>query len=56
LRDDVALFVVEQKAHGFSHTTISEDKAIDGDHGRIYRASVTCRPGVAALAAAFRFG
>jgi predicted transposase YbfD/YdcC len=35
LRDDVELFVAEQKAVGFSDTTVSRHETIDGDHGRI---------------------
>ena len=35
LRDDVALFVAEQKANGFKDTIVSRDTAVDGDHGRI---------------------
>ena len=35
LREDVELFVAEQKAAGFKHTTISRDQTVDGDHGRI---------------------
>ena len=34
LREDVELFAVEQKAKGFTDTTISQDTTIDGDHGR----------------------
>ena len=30
LRDDVELFVAEQKAAGFKHTEISRDQTIDG--------------------------
>ena len=35
LREDVELFASEQKAKGFSDTTISAQETIDGDHGRI---------------------
>ena len=35
LRDDVELFVAEQKAVGFSDATVSHSETIDGDHGRI---------------------
>ncbi len=35
LREDVAVFVAEQKANGFKDTTISRDQTVDGDHGRI---------------------
>ena len=35
LREDVELFVAEQKSNGFRDTTISRDQTVDGDHGRI---------------------
>ena len=35
LRDDVEVFVAEQKAKDFRDTTISRHQTIDGDHGRI---------------------
>ncbi len=35
LREDVELFVAEQKVSGFKDTTISQDETTDGDHGRI---------------------
>ena len=35
LREDVELFVAEQQAAGFKDTTISCDRTVDGDHGRI---------------------
>lgn len=35
LREDVEVFVTEQKANGFQDTTISRDETVDGDHGRI---------------------
>jgi predicted transposase YbfD/YdcC len=35
LRQDVEVFVAEQQAVGFEDTTISQDKTVDGDHGRI---------------------
>jgi predicted transposase YbfD/YdcC len=35
LREDVEVFVAEQKANGFRDTTISQDETVDGDHGRI---------------------
>ncbi len=41
LRGDVELFVKEQKAKGFSDTTISTAKTVDGDHGRIETRHVT---------------
>jgi predicted transposase YbfD/YdcC len=41
LRQDVALFVAEQAANGFSDTTTSRDQTIDGDHGRIETRTTT---------------
>jgi hypothetical protein len=41
LKDDVKLFVDEQKAVGFKDAKISRDKTIDGDHGRIETREVT---------------
>ena len=41
LRQDVELFVAEQKARGFTDTTISRDETIDGDHGRIETRATT---------------
>lgn len=35
LREDVELFANEQKASNFRDATISQDKSVDGDHGRI---------------------
>jgi predicted transposase YbfD/YdcC len=35
LRDDVELFANEQKARKFKDATISQDKSVDGDHGRV---------------------
>jgi predicted transposase YbfD/YdcC len=35
LREDVELFANEQKAKDFKDATISQDKTVDGDHGRI---------------------
>ncbi|MPZ31256.1 MAG: ISAs1 family transposase, partial [Rhodospirillales bacterium] len=35
LHEDVELFANEQKAKNFKNTTISQDKSVDGDHGRI---------------------
>jgi predicted transposase YbfD/YdcC len=35
LREDVELFANEQKAKDFKDTTVSQDKTVDGDHGRI---------------------
>ncbi|MGL5116296.1 MAG: ISAs1 family transposase, partial [Beijerinckiaceae bacterium] len=34
LRDDVELFVTEQKASNFNDTTISTERTVDADHGR----------------------
>ena len=41
LRADVDLFVAEQKAVDFKHTTISRDETVDGDHGRIETRTTT---------------
>ena len=41
LRDDVELFVAEQKAAGFRDITISRDQTVDGDHGRIETRTTT---------------
>lgn len=41
LRDDVELFAREQDAAGFTHTQVSRDKTVDGDHGRIETRTVT---------------
>ena len=41
LRADVELFVAEQKANGFKHTTISRDETVEGDHGRIETRTTT---------------
>ena len=41
LREDVELFANEQKAKGFSDTTVSADETVDGDHGRIETRRVT---------------
>ena len=41
LREDVELFVAEQKAAGFTHTKISTDQTVDGDHGRIETRTTT---------------
>ena len=35
LREDVEVFVAEQKANGFKDTKISQDTTVDADHGRI---------------------
>jgi predicted transposase YbfD/YdcC len=41
LREDVELFVTEQKAAGFKDTKISRDQTVDGDHGRIETRTTT---------------
>src|SRR3974390_829578 len=35
LHEDVKVFVDEQKAKDFTHTTVSRHETVDGDHGRI---------------------
>jgi predicted transposase YbfD/YdcC len=35
MRDDVELFVNEQKANNFNDATLTRDHTVDGDHGRI---------------------
>jgi predicted transposase YbfD/YdcC len=41
LREDVELFATEQKAKGFTDTKISQDRTVDGDHGRIETRTTT---------------
>jgi predicted transposase YbfD/YdcC len=41
LRDDVDLFVAEQKARDYKDTTISRTETVDGDHGRIETRAIT---------------
>jgi predicted transposase YbfD/YdcC len=41
LREDVDLFVAEQKARDFKDTTVSRSETIDGDHGRIETRAIT---------------
>ena len=41
LRNDVEVFVVEQKASDFKDTTISRHQTVDGDHGRIETRTTT---------------
>jgi predicted transposase YbfD/YdcC len=41
LKEDVELFVTEQKAKGFADTKISQDTTVDGDHGRIETRTTT---------------
>jgi predicted transposase YbfD/YdcC len=62
LRDDVEVFVAEQKAKNFADTTISQAETIDADNGRIETRTVTvihdiawlqerhCWPGLNAVA------
>jgi predicted transposase YbfD/YdcC len=46
LREDVEVFVAEQKAVGFKHTEISQDTTIDADHDRIETRTTTVIHGV----------
>ena len=41
LRNDVDLFVAEQKAKGFKDTIVSRDTVVEGDHGRIETRTTT---------------
>ena len=41
LREDVDLFVAEQKAKDFKDTTVSRHQTVDGDHGRIETRNIT---------------
>jgi predicted transposase YbfD/YdcC len=41
LREDVDLFVAEQKARDFKDTTVSRSETVDGDHGRIETRAIT---------------
>lgn len=41
LRDDVDLFLAEQRAADFQNTTVSRDRTVDGDHGRIETRTTT---------------
>jgi predicted transposase YbfD/YdcC len=41
LREDVEVFVEEQKANDFRDATISRDQTVDGDHGRIETRATT---------------
>jgi predicted transposase YbfD/YdcC len=41
LREDVELFVAEQRTNGFTETTISRAETVDGDHGRIETRTTT---------------
>ena len=49
LREDVELFVAEQKSNGFQHATSSRDETVDGDHGRIETRNTTVRHDVSWL-------
>lgn len=44
LREDVELFVAEQKDNGFRDTTITRHHTVDGDHGRIETRTTTIIP------------
>jgi predicted transposase YbfD/YdcC len=35
LREDVEVFAAEQRANGFKDARVTQDKTVDGDHGRI---------------------
>ena len=41
LRDDVDLFVAEQRDNDFKDTVVSRDKTVDADHGRIETRTTT---------------
>jgi predicted transposase YbfD/YdcC len=41
LREDVEVFLAEQKAAGFKDTKVSRDATVDGDHGRIETRTTT---------------
>jgi predicted transposase YbfD/YdcC len=41
LHEDVTLFIAEQRARHFKDTTISRDRTVDADHGRIETRHVT---------------
>lgn len=41
LHEDVKLFMAEQTANGLKDTTISRDRSVDADHGRIETRDVT---------------
>src|SRR3954466_7079309 len=49
LRDDVEVFVAEQKASGFKDTKLSRHQTVDGDHGRIETRTYTAIHDVAWL-------
>lgn len=41
LREDVELFATDQMARGFADTKFSQDRTVDGDHGRIETRTTT---------------
>jgi len=41
LRDDVELFVAEQKANNFKDAAVTRHQSVDGDHGRIETRNIT---------------
>jgi predicted transposase YbfD/YdcC len=49
LREDVEVFVAEQKANGFKDTKVSRHETVDGDHGRIETRTYTAIHDVAWL-------
>jgi predicted transposase YbfD/YdcC len=49
LREDVEIFVAEQKANGFKDTKVSRHETVDGDHGRIETRTYTAIHDVAWL-------
>jgi predicted transposase YbfD/YdcC len=49
LREDVEVFVAEQKANGFKDTKITRAATVDGDHGRIETRITTVIDGLAWL-------
>lgn len=49
LREDIELFATEQKAKGFTDTTVSRHETVDGDHGRIETRTYTAFHDVAWL-------
>jgi len=49
LRDDVALFLTEQRARGFADARVSRHRTVDGDHGRIETRTYTATADIAWL-------
>jgi predicted transposase YbfD/YdcC len=49
LREDVEIFVAEQKANGFKDSKVSRHEMVDGDHGRIETRTYTAIQDVAWL-------